>query len=134
MFQQNTSTFFAHVEAETGAGLPKFVKDEFEAYLECGILAHGFLRLRVVFRIWTHPKVQQEIDRCIGSKEQACSRISGLFNELCMALANMESACARVPNVRAASKLPGKRATFLGAGMILGAMMGDLVSEQSCGG
>jgi Transposase zinc-binding domain len=27
-------------------GLPKFVKDEFEAFLECGILAHGFLRLR----------------------------------------------------------------------------------------
>ena len=28
------------------AGLPQFVKDEFEAYLDCGILAHGFLRLR----------------------------------------------------------------------------------------
>ena len=35
-------------------GLPQFVKDEFDAYLECGILAHGpstasglsFLRLR----------------------------------------------------------------------------------------
>jgi hypothetical protein len=26
--------------------LPEFVKDEFEAYLECGILAHGFLRVR----------------------------------------------------------------------------------------
>jgi hypothetical protein len=26
--------------------LPQFVKDEFDAFLECGILAHGFLRLR----------------------------------------------------------------------------------------
>ena len=37
-------TFAAEVEAH-GAGLPRFVKDEFDAYLECGILAHGFLRL-----------------------------------------------------------------------------------------
>jgi ribosomal protein S27E len=26
--------------------LPDFVKDEFDAFLECGILAYGFLRLR----------------------------------------------------------------------------------------
>ncbi|WP_409981726.1 transposase zinc-binding domain-containing protein [Roseateles sp.] len=26
--------------------MPRFVKDEFDAFLECGILAHGFLRLR----------------------------------------------------------------------------------------
>jgi hypothetical protein len=25
--------------------LPRFIKDEFDAFLECGILAHGFLRL-----------------------------------------------------------------------------------------
>ena len=25
----------------TGAGLPQFAKDEFDAFLECGILAHG---------------------------------------------------------------------------------------------
>jgi hypothetical protein len=36
----------AQFETATGAGLPKFVKDEFDAFLECGILAHGFLRLR----------------------------------------------------------------------------------------
>ena len=29
-----------------GAGLPTVVTDEFEAFLACGILAHGFLRLR----------------------------------------------------------------------------------------
>ena len=28
------------------AGLPDFVQDEFDAFLECGILAYGFLRLR----------------------------------------------------------------------------------------
>ena len=46
MVQEQLETFLAQVEAKTGAGLPEFVKDEFEAYLECGILAHGFLRVR----------------------------------------------------------------------------------------
>ena len=46
VIQEHVETFFAQVEQETGTGLPKFVKDEFEAFLECGILAHGFLRLR----------------------------------------------------------------------------------------
>jgi hypothetical protein len=36
----------AQVERETGAGLPDFVQDEFDPFLDCGILAHGFLRLR----------------------------------------------------------------------------------------
>ncbi len=44
--QDHIETFFAQVEQETGTGLPQFVKDEFEEFLECGILAHGFLRLR----------------------------------------------------------------------------------------
>ena len=34
------------VEAKTGSALPNFVKYEFDALLECGILANGFLRLR----------------------------------------------------------------------------------------
>ena len=46
LVQEHAESFFAHVEAETGASLPQFVKDEFDAFLECGILAHGFLRLR----------------------------------------------------------------------------------------
>ena len=46
LVQQHAATFFAQVDAATGASLPQFVKDEFEAFLECGILAHGFLRLR----------------------------------------------------------------------------------------
>jgi Transposase zinc-binding domain len=36
----------AQVETATGSALPKFVQDEFDTFLECGILAHGFLRLR----------------------------------------------------------------------------------------
>ena len=46
LVQQHAATFFAQAETETGADLPQFVKDEFDAFLECGILAHGFLRLR----------------------------------------------------------------------------------------
>ena len=44
--QEQFETFLAQGEAKTGTGLPEFVKDEFEAFLECGILAHGFLRVR----------------------------------------------------------------------------------------
>ena len=33
------------MEQAAGTGLLPFIKDEFEAYLDCGILAHGFLRL-----------------------------------------------------------------------------------------
>jgi len=44
--QEELATLLAQVEARTGTSVPEFVKDEFEAYLECGILAHGFLRLR----------------------------------------------------------------------------------------
>jgi hypothetical protein len=34
-------------DMEAGGGeLPAFVRDELRAYLRCGILAHGFLRVR----------------------------------------------------------------------------------------
>lgn len=46
LVQEQLETLLAQVKAETGASLPAFVKDEFDAFLECGILAHGFLRLR----------------------------------------------------------------------------------------
>mgnify|MGYP006053071557 FL=1 len=46
LMQQHAATFFAQAEDAAGADLPQFVKDEFDAFLECGILAHGFLRLR----------------------------------------------------------------------------------------
>ena len=44
--QQHAATFIAQTEAAADADLPQFVKDEFDAFLECGVLAHGFLRLR----------------------------------------------------------------------------------------
>ena len=46
LVQQHAARFIAHTEASTVAALPRFIKDEFDAFLECGILAHGFLRLR----------------------------------------------------------------------------------------
>jgi len=44
--QQHAATFFEQAESAAGADLPQFVKDKFDAFLECGILAHGLLRLR----------------------------------------------------------------------------------------
>jgi Transposase zinc-binding domain len=38
-------TFLAEMGSD-GAGLPGFVISEFERYLACGILAHGFARVR----------------------------------------------------------------------------------------
>ncbi len=46
LVQQHAATFFAQAEDAAGADLQQFVKDEFDAFLECGILAYGFLRLR----------------------------------------------------------------------------------------
>lgn len=43
--RENYKTFAAHVENE-GRHLPKHVTKEFDEYLKCGILAHGFLRLK----------------------------------------------------------------------------------------
>ena len=45
LVQQHAASFIADTEASTGAELLRFIKDEFDAFLECGILAHGFLRL-----------------------------------------------------------------------------------------
>jgi hypothetical protein len=46
LVREHYETFAADVDSvSAGAGLPQFVKDEFDAYLDCGILAHGFLRL-----------------------------------------------------------------------------------------
>jgi hypothetical protein len=43
---EHLETFLATIDADPIAkGLPQHVKDEFYAYLQCGILAHGFLRL-----------------------------------------------------------------------------------------
>jgi hypothetical protein len=42
--QQHAATVFEQSDAEPGADLPQFVKDDFNAFFECGILAHGFLK------------------------------------------------------------------------------------------
>ncbi len=42
LVQQHAASFIAHTEARTGAELPRFITDEFDAFLECGILAQGF--------------------------------------------------------------------------------------------
>ena len=44
IIQNNWLSFQEQVEQETGYGLPDFVVKEFDEYLRCGILAHGFLR------------------------------------------------------------------------------------------
>ena len=41
LVQEHLETFLAQVEAETGSALPAFVQAEFDAFLQCGILAHG---------------------------------------------------------------------------------------------
>ena len=39
-------TFLATLAADpTAKGLPEYVQEEFYAYLQCGVLAHGFVRL-----------------------------------------------------------------------------------------
>jgi hypothetical protein len=39
LVQEHLETFLAQVELEAGAGLPDFVREEFDAFLEYGILA-----------------------------------------------------------------------------------------------
>jgi hypothetical protein len=46
LVQQHAASFIAHTVANTGSELARFIEDEFYAFLKCGILAHGFLRLR----------------------------------------------------------------------------------------
>jgi hypothetical protein len=43
--QQPAASLIAHTKATTGAELPRFVKDEFDACLQCGILSQGYLML-----------------------------------------------------------------------------------------
>jgi hypothetical protein len=43
---QHAAGLIVHAEAIMGAELPRFIKDEFNDFLECGIQVRGFLRLR----------------------------------------------------------------------------------------
>src|SRR6185295_11235369 len=44
----NLETFFAMADARApeGRGLPRYVRGAFERYLDCGVLAKGFVRVR----------------------------------------------------------------------------------------
>jgi hypothetical protein len=46
--QRHLETFLADAAATDtdGGGVPRWVEDDFRAYLRCGILAHGFARIR----------------------------------------------------------------------------------------
>ena len=45
--REDLSTFLEERRAESGGvGLPRHVEQAFEAYLDCGILANGFARVR----------------------------------------------------------------------------------------
>lgn len=46
MVQRHTASFIAHTEASTESELPRFIKDEFDAFLECDLPKHGVLSLR----------------------------------------------------------------------------------------
>ncbi len=43
--QENLATL-REGAAEMGRGLPRYVERDFLKYLECGVLAHGFARVR----------------------------------------------------------------------------------------
>ena len=43
---RHAQTMFAEVRDGDGNGLPRYVERELAAYLRCGILAHGFARVR----------------------------------------------------------------------------------------
>ena len=54
---QHAATFFAQAEDAAGADLPQFVKDEFDAFLACGILAQTAAHL--VDHVIPHVPVRQ---------------------------------------------------------------------------
>jgi len=41
LVQRHAASFIAQTESGTGAEPPRFIEDEFNAFMECGILAHG---------------------------------------------------------------------------------------------
>ena len=48
VIQQHLLTFYAEVEGQSAEGysLPRYVKEEFEGYLKCGLPQHGFARIK----------------------------------------------------------------------------------------
>ena len=71
---QNFRTFEAMAEIE-GKNIPKHVTAEFKAFLKCGILAHGFLR--VVCSDCKHEKLCRYIARPAVAEDRLSLRPSG---------------------------------------------------------
>lgn len=44
--QQHVANFIAHTDASTGSETPRLIKDQFDAFIDRVVLAHGFLKLR----------------------------------------------------------------------------------------
>ena len=46
LVQRHATSFIPHTETSTGSELPRFIKDEFDALVECDLPTHGVLKLR----------------------------------------------------------------------------------------
>jgi ribosomal protein S27E len=44
--RRDSETFIEETSSSDGKGLPQHIEKEMRAYLECGILAYGFIRVR----------------------------------------------------------------------------------------
>ena len=73
--------FVAAIEARTdGIGLPSFVRAEFQKFLRCGVLAHGFARVRcgdcLTILSATFPGPSRESTRVVGTRILGCRLVS----------------------------------------------------------
>ncbi len=48
VIRENLNTFLEFADRRAGGRLPKYVRDEFSRFLDCGVLANGFARVRCV--------------------------------------------------------------------------------------
>ncbi len=48
LIQENLLTFYQQMDRDYEKGLPEFVRKEFDEFLKCGVLAHGFLRVQCI--------------------------------------------------------------------------------------
>ncbi|MBK7963564.1 MAG: transposase zinc-binding domain-containing protein [Bdellovibrionales bacterium] len=83
LVQENWLTFKQQVAMDTGHSLPDFVVKEFEEYLRCGILAHGFLRAKCESCNFERlVAFSCQALQCIGLSFQACLVAQGLRQHL----------------------------------------------------
>ena len=46
VIRENLNTFLEVADRRAGGPLPRYVREEFRRFLDCGILANGFVRVR----------------------------------------------------------------------------------------